>query len=150
MKKFTTDLTADVLKNKMIQVLENQDHKDLLLVAFNEGKFIIRSQKDFGSLSTIEKEYYKVKGNITEMENNASINYEVKPNATFRTLLYIIPLMLLPTIIIPLMGSKSNILEGIILYLLIFGIVSFLLVRKERSLKELGMRDFTAFLEEIK
>lgn len=126
------------------------ESRTLLPSKIDEKGFYLFSKKNYGSFSMIEKPYYNIKGKFEEQGRKTKISYEIKGNSTFRVMSIVLPLMMLPTAILPAAGDKSNLLIGIAAYLLMSGIAVFWALSQERKLQKLGLSDFKNLIEKIK
>lgn len=145
-KKIHLLKTSKEVSERMKQQLKG--NKLLVSKQLNEERFKIVSQKNYGTLSMIEKEYYTIKGKLNEQDDQTEVTYEVKGNATFGMIATVVPLMLLPLVLFGAAGGdESNFFTCLIIYLVVAGIAVMLSLKQERKLRTLGEQDFESFLE---
>ncbi len=149
-------MTQQIIKRKSLKEIKEsmevaiQKSHSLILKNIDETGFHVLSRKNYGIMSMIEKDYYQIKGKFKKEDNQTTINYEVKPNATFRVLSIVLPIMMLPTLIFGFIGEdEGNILTGLLFYLLPTGLVVFWTLYQEKNLKLMGEKDFELLLEKI-
>jgi len=145
-KKIHTEKSPEEVSEKMKQQLK--ENKLLLSKQLNGERFKIVSQKNYGTLSIVEKEYYTIKGKFNKQDDQTEIAYQVKGNATFGMISTVVPLILLPIVLYGAAGGdESNFFTCLITYFAMAGIVVFFSLNQERKLRSLGEKDFGAFLK---
>lgn len=124
--------------------------KSLVPNRIDEKGFYLFSKKNYGAMSMIEKPYYNVKGRFEKQGDKTQIKYEVKGNATFRILSFVLPIMFLPTVFMGAAGGdKSYLMTGLIVYLLVSAITVFWALSCEKDLRKQGESDFKAVLKKL-
>ena len=119
----------------------------LLLKRIDNTGFYFLSRKNYGTLSMVEKEYYRIKGKFKAIGDQTEITYEIKGNATYRILSVVLPIMMLPTVFLSATGDKGNLINGLVIYLFLSGIAVLGLLSREKKLVKMGENDFKRLLE---
>jgi len=136
--------TSEILKKN----IENQAH--LVLIQLKNNRFKVVSKENYGNFSLVEKEYYTIKGKLEDQNSFTQISYQVNGNSIFNTLSIIIPIMALPTAIIPMIsGGKAYLFASLIGYLIVSSLLIIIFKYQEKLLRVKGEKEFEIFLNNI-
>lgn len=145
LKNFEGDLSTFFLR-------EISKDKHLLLKKIDGTKFEVVSKNNFGNFNMIEKEFFFIKGEFMDINNQKLIYFKIRGNSTFRTLAVVIPLFTSPLLIFSFEKNfkQENSLIMIMIYLIISGLSVSILLYQEYRMKKQGERYFLKLIEKIK
>lgn len=145
LKNFEGDLSTFFLR-------EISKDKYLLLKKIDGTKFEVVSKNNFGNFNMIEKEFFFIKGEFMDINNQKLIYFKIRGNSTFRTLAVVIPLFTSPLLIFSFEKNfkQENSLIMIMIYLIISGLSVSILLYQEYRMKKQGERYFLKLIEKIK
>jgi hypothetical protein len=132
------------------------ENKQLLLKKMTAEKFALVSKEKYEKVNMIEKEVFFVTGRFTEENGQTHIEYQIRANATFRIIFFmVIPLMVSPTLALGL-SSKANtegvangfVNVGIYCAIIVLSVCIGLFYDKKLTLK--GDLQFRNFIEMLK
>lgn len=145
LKNFEGDLSTFFLR-------EISKDKHLLLKKIDGTKFEVVSKNNFGNFNMIEKEFFFIKGEFMDINNQKLICFKIRGNSTFRTLAVVIPLFTSPLLIFSFEKNfkQENSLIMLMIYLIISGLSVSILLYQEYRMKKQGERYFLKLIEKIK
>ena len=143
LKNFEGDLSTFFLR-------EISKDKHLLLKKIDGTKFEVVSKNNFGNFNMIEKEFFFIKGEFMDINNQKLIYFKIRGNSTFRTLAVVIPLFTSPLLIFSFEKNFKQENSLIMIYLIISGLSVSILLYQEYRMKKQGERYFLKLIEKIK
>ncbi len=132
------------------------ENKQLLLKKLDTEKFTLVSKEKYEKVNMVEKEHFFVSGRLMEDKGQTCIEYQIRANATFRVIFFmVIPLMVSPTLALGLF-SKAN-TEGVAKGFVNVGIYCAIVVLSvciglfyDKNLRLKGDLQFRNFIEMLK